>query len=96
MTRVVRWTRRALRRLDEIGAHIAKDNPATAARVVSAIARGVQQLDGAPGRGRPGRIRGTRELVIVGTPYLVAYRVDANVIEILTVQHGAQLWPETM
>ena len=96
MKRSVRWTRRALRRLDEIGAHIAEDNPAAAARMVSAIARGVQQLGDAPGRGRPGRIRGTRELVIVGTSYLVAYRVAPNDIEILTIQHGAQLWPETL
>jgi plasmid stabilization system protein ParE len=58
--------------------------------VVSAIALAVQRLDRAPGRGRPGRLRGTRELVVVGTPYIVAYRVHANDIEILTVQHGAQ------
>jgi addiction module RelE/StbE family toxin len=94
--RAVRWTRRALRRLDEIGAHISEDNPTAAARVVSAIARGIQQLGAAPGRGRPGRIRGTRELVVVGTPYIVAYRVHENDIEVLTIQHGAQLWPETL
>jgi addiction module RelE/StbE family toxin len=93
--RNIRWTRRALRRLDELGARIADDNPAAAARVVSSIARGVEQLSGAPGRGRPGRIRGTRELVIVGTPYIVAYRVHLNDIEVLTIQHGAQLWPDT-
>lgn len=96
MKRNVRWTRHALRRLDEIGRHISKDNPAAAARIVSAIARAVDQLRIAPGRGRPGRVRGTRELVIVGTPYLVAYRVGANDIEILTIQHGAQLWPDTL
>jgi addiction module RelE/StbE family toxin len=94
--RNVRWTRRALRRLDKIGARIAEDNPAAAARVVSAIARSIRQLGNAPGRGRPGRIRGTRKLVIVGTPYLVAYRVEPNDIEVLTIQHGAQLWPETL
>ena len=95
MKRAVRWTRRARRRLDEIGARISVDNPAAAARVVSAIARGVQRLGDSPGRGRPGRVRGTRELVVVGTPYLVAYRVHDNDIEILTIQHGARLWPDT-
>jgi toxin ParE1/3/4 len=94
--RTIRWTRWALRRLDEIGAHIEADNPAAAARVVGAIARGVARLGRAPGRGRPGRIRGTRELVVVGTPYIVAYRVHANDIEILTIQHGAQLWPDDL
>lgn len=90
MKRTVCWTRRASRRLERIGTRIEADNPAAAARVVSAIARAVQRLDRAPGRGRPGRLRGTRELVVVGTPYIVAYRVHANDIEILTVQHGAQ------
>jgi toxin ParE1/3/4 len=64
--------------------------------VISAIALGVQRLGRAPGRGRPGRISGTRELVVVGTPYIVAYRVHANDIEILTIQHGAQLWPDEL
>jgi addiction module RelE/StbE family toxin len=96
VTRVVRWTRRAKRRLDEIGARISEDNPAAAARVVAAIATGIQRLGRAPGQGRPGRIRDTRELVVVGTPYIVAYRVHNNDIEVLTIQHGAQLWPETL
>jgi addiction module RelE/StbE family toxin len=94
--RVVRWTKRARRRLDEIGARISEDNPAAAARVVAEIARGIQRLGSAPGRGRPGRIGGTRELVVVGTPYIVAYRIHANDIEILTIQHGAQLWPDAL
>jgi addiction module RelE/StbE family toxin len=96
VTRVVRWTRRARRRLDEIGARISEDNPAAAARVVAAIATGIQGLGNAPGRGRPGRIRGIRELVVVGTPYIVAYRVHDSDIEVLTIQHAAQHWPETL
>jgi addiction module RelE/StbE family toxin len=94
--RVVRWTRRARRRLDEIGNRISRDNPPAAARVVSTIALAVQRLGVAPGRGRPGRVRGTRELVVVGTPYIVAYRIYANDVEILTIQHGAQLWPDQL
>jgi addiction module RelE/StbE family toxin len=94
--RTVRWTRRAHRRLAEIGAYIEAHNPAAAARVVSAIAKGVERLGREPGRGRPGRIRGTRELVVVGTPYLVAYRIHVNDIEVLTIQHGAQRWPDSL
>jgi plasmid stabilization system protein ParE len=82
--------------LDEIGSRIAEDNPPAAMRVVAAIVHGIEQLRDAPGRGRPGRIRGTRELVIFDTPYLVAYRVHAGDIEILTIQHGARLWPDTL
>jgi plasmid stabilization system protein ParE len=85
-----------LRRLDEIGGHIAADNPPAAARIVGAIAKAVQRLGAAPARGRPGRIAGTRELVVVGTPYVVAYRVHADDIEVLTIQHGAQRWPNDL
>ena len=61
-----------------------------------AITNGVQRLGGAPGRGRPGRVGGTRELVGVGTPYIVAYRVHADDVEVLTIQHGAQMWPDVL
>ena len=96
MKRSVRWTRRAHRRLAEIAVYIEAHNPAAAARVVSAIAKGVERLGREPGRGRPGRIAGTRELVVVGTPYVVAYRIHVNVIEVLTIQHGAQRWPDRL
>jgi toxin ParE1/3/4 len=43
--------------------------------------------------GRPGRVISTRELVVSGTPYIVAYRVREGVVEILAVIHGAQQWP---
>jgi toxin ParE1/3/4 len=96
LKRVIRWTRRALRRLDEIGARISIDNPAAARRVIRLIALGVHDLNNNPGRGRPGRVQGTRELVVAGTPYIVAYRVRTNDVEILTIQHGAQLWPDSL
>jgi toxin ParE1/3/4 len=45
--------------------------------------------------GRPGRKRGTRELVISRTPLVVVYRIRPKMqrIEILRVLHGAQRWP---
>jgi plasmid stabilization system protein ParE len=46
--------------------------------------------------GRSGRVAGTRELVIAGTPYLVAYRVEAKAVVILAVIHGAQRWPDEL
>jgi toxin ParE1/3/4 len=44
--------------------------------------------------GRQGRVGGTRELVVQGTPYIVVYRVHDDV-EILAVVHGARKWPES-
>ena len=46
-----------------------------------------------PKIGRPGRVKGTRELVIVRTPYIAAYRIKGKTIQILRMLHGAQQWP---
>jgi addiction module RelE/StbE family toxin len=92
----VRWTRQASRRLEEIGDHIALDNPAAASRVVAAIWQKAETLGTYPLLGRVGRVQGTRELVISGTPYLVAYRVRGRQVAILAVFHGAQRWPATL
>lgn len=39
---------------------------------------------------------GTRELVLAKIPYIIAYRVAENDIEILTVMHTAQRWPKQL
>lgn len=44
--------------------------------------------------GRPGRISGTRELVVTKFPYILPYRVRNNAVEILRVFHTARKWPE--
>jgi addiction module RelE/StbE family toxin len=92
----VRWTIRALRRLDQIGAFIAKDNLNAAARVVARIVSAADSLAEQPAMGRVGRIRGTRELVLADIPYLIPYRVVGREIEIITVMHAAQKWPRQL
>ena len=49
-----------------------------------------------PGMGRSGRIRGTQEFVVADTPYILAYRLDDEVLRVARVMHGAQLWPRSM
>lgn len=90
----IRWLRIALRSLDSEAEYIAEDNPAAAARTVESIMKAVLQLRLYPAIGRPGRVLGTRELVVSGTPYIVPYRVRGETIEILRVFHGARKWPE--
>lgn len=92
----VRWTQRALRRLDQIGAHIAADSPDAAARVVARLVSSVDALAHHPGMGRTGRIKGTRELVLADIPYLVPYRVRGSDLEVLSVLHAAQQWPDAL
>jgi len=71
----VRWLKRALANLEAEAEHISRDSRAAAQRVVLAIERAVQRLASHPAMGRPGRIEGTREPVVAGTPYIIPYRV---------------------
>ncbi|KQS65529.1 toxin Y4kP [Rhizobium sp. Leaf371] len=94
--RPLRWTLRALRRLDEIGAYIQRDDPLAAARVVSRILSAADALAEQPAMGRMGRIKTTRELVLPDIAYILAYRVVQNEIHILTVLHASQDWPRSL
>ena len=89
----VRWLRRALANLQEEALYIAADNPAAAARTVEKIFAAVDRLARHPAMGRSGRVPGTRELVVSGTPYVIPYRVRAEALEILRVFHAARRWP---
>ncbi len=92
----VRWTSTALRDLEAVGDYVAKDKPGAASRLVAAIFDRTELLTGHPEAGRPGRIAGTRELVVSGTPYVVPYRVRDGQVEILAVFHGARRWPPAL
>ncbi len=90
----VRWTTPALRDLEAIGDYIKQDSsPAAAARIVTAIFDQADNLAAFPHIGRAGRIPGTRELVVVDTPFIAPYRVRDADVEILAVFHGARQWP---
>ena len=71
-------------------AYIVRDDPEAAARIVERIVTSVEGLGAHPASGRPGRVPGTRELVVSGTPYLVPYRVRGETVEILQVFHGPE------
>jgi toxin ParE1/3/4 len=85
---------RFFRRLEDIRERIAADNPAAATRMVRRIGTAVRPLAAIPGAGRPGRVTGTRELVISGTPYIVPYRVTGDTVQTITILHGAQRWSD--
>jgi len=90
------WSSEAIRDLISLRAYIAEESPAGARRVVIRILQTVETLlSHNPQVGRPGRVHGTRELVIPRTPYIVPYRLQNQTIQILRVYHGAQRWPES-
>jgi plasmid stabilization system protein ParE len=86
----------ALADLDAEAGHIAGDNPRAAERIVDDIFAATDRLASFPAMGRPGRVLGTRELVVSNTPYIVAYRARGQVVEIIRVLHGARRWPEEL
>ena len=84
----------ALADLVELRAYIAEDRPQAASAVARRILDAASHLERFPEMGRPGRVAGTRELVVNRTPYLVPYRIREDTIELLRVLHGARKWPE--
>ena len=91
----IRWLRKALRNLDEEAIYIAADDPNAARLVVRRVFEdAVEQLTEHPGAGRPGRVPGTRELVVPDTRYILPYRVRGGMVEILRMFHASRRRPK--
>jgi toxin ParE1/3/4 len=87
------WTIQAIHDLVQVREYIASDNPGAAAGIARRIIQATEKLTANPEIGRTGRLRGTRELIIPGTPYVVPYRVHGDRIELLRVLPGRQQYP---
>jgi len=86
------WTEGAVANLAAIEAYIAAAH--TSRMALKEVRKIIGQIEGLarfPHSGRPGRAPGTRELVVA--PYVVAYRVEGDSLQILRVLHGRQRWP---
>ena len=89
----IKWSVPALNDLQSAGEYIAKDNANAAAKMASRVQEAVEYLIEEPSIGRPGRLNGTRELVVSGTPFIVVYCVRDGVVFVLRVLHHARKWP---
>lgn len=76
--------------------YIAQNNPLAAADQDDEIERQVDTLQVHPKLGRPGRVDGTRELIISRTPFIVVYRLKGQRIEVMRFLHGSQRWPAAL
>lgn len=92
---ILEWLPRARAARQAAIEYIAQDSPRAALGQLDQIERQTDLLPSQPDMGRPGRKRGTRELVINRTPFILVYRVKprAKRIEIVHFLHGAQQWP---
>jgi toxin ParE1/3/4 len=90
------WTPRASLGLRDARDYIADRDEAAATRLAARIVEAAGRLAAFPGLGRPGRVAGTHELVILPTPYIVVYRLSSEHVEILAVLHSARRWPRRL
>jgi plasmid stabilization system protein ParE len=86
----IRYKARALRHLEQIHGHIAKDDPAAASRTVAQIVRSIERLSRFPWSARPGVVAGTRILVVPGLPYVAIYRVRGEFVDVVAILHTAR------
>ncbi len=94
----VLWLKRAEADLNEAFDYLLERSPQAALRLYETIRQRVELLADHPHLGRAGRVEGTRELVVAGTPYIVAYTVDSRIdaVIVLRVLHGRRTWPEKL
>lgn len=86
----IRWTAAAADDLEHIRNYLREHRPDFADPTVRELYEATLSLKTSPRRGRPGRETGTRELVVQRLPYIVAYRIRHETIEILHIFHASQ------
>ena len=90
---VLHWLPSAEMALEEIIEYIAIDNLNAALALGDRIIDAVEDnLTEHPNMGRPGRVEGTRELV-VHKNYVVIYQVAADAVTLLDVVHASRAYP---
>jgi len=90
------WSRRAMQHFVALRNFIAKDSEQNAALIAKRVLDSVELLQTQPDMGRPGRVLGTRELVVPNTPYIIPYRFRRDRLELIAVFHGPQQWPHNL
>lgn len=90
----VTWLRLALRDLHDLMRHLEENtDKVTAEDMAARIWKAGQSLNQLSSRGRPGKVPGTRELVLTNAPYFLSYREHGNEVQILRIIHFARRYP---
>lgn len=91
----IKWLKRALNDLQSEASYIADNDLAAAKKIVTDVFTVIDHLKDNPSLGRPGRVVGTRELIVPNTPYIIPYRVNgrSQQVEILRVFHTSRKVP---
>jgi toxin ParE1/3/4 len=86
----VRWTKAAADDLEHIAGYLKEHFPPYAQSTVETLYAAAESLSEFPNRGRAGRERGTRELVVTSLPYIVIYTAGKEAVSIIRVLHTAR------
>jgi toxin ParE1/3/4 len=89
----IRWSPESAADFAGIVDYISEQNPSAADRIARTIYDSTTSLESFPRRGRPGRVEGTRELILSPLPFIIVYRIKDNLVEVARVLHGSQRWP---
>lgn len=93
----VAWSPHALADREAIFDYAESRSPRMAIIGDERISATVRRLTLFPELGHVGRMEGTRELGVEGTPLIAVYRLSGNghneMITILRILHGARRWP---
>jgi plasmid stabilization system protein ParE len=88
--RLIRWTTEAADEFEAAVKHIQQDNPTTARKVAQTVIDRIERLPALPGIGRPGEVKGTRDLSALHTSLCTV--TLKKLVEVLHIWHGAQDW----
>ncbi len=86
----LKFARSAASDMENIVDHISQTDPSSAKRVFDEIRAAAGRLAEFPHIGHPGRIMGTRELVIATYPYILVYTADPQSVTVIAVFHAAR------
>ena len=88
----LQWRPLSLVDRDAIMEYIGQDNPTAAIDLDLEFEAKAEDARRRPKLYKPGRMQGTREIV-VRPNYVMVYRVTGDLVEVLRVLHAAQKWP---
>ena len=89
----LRWTAEAASDLERIADYLFQHAAGRAPEMLRVIYAAPATLLTFPNRGRPGKRKDTRELVLTHLPYIVVYTVRDDIVFVVRILHGAQQWP---
>ena len=91
----IRWMPLADQDLEAAYEYAKQRNEDAAKHLVVRVFSSVGLLMRHPLAGREGRVKRTRELAVTGTPFVIAFRIRQDEVQILAVIHGPRRWPKS-